>query len=138
MTQPTALTSTLFPDPSFVSLDTGPDPRPNTKPDPNAGDFADGRPRQGPYLGIAHPDATRKLQVPPEDTALENGGLGKLSLPHPVALQGKVVLYSCLLKNFPVCGIRTVKGFSIVIEAKVDVFFWNFLAFSVIQWMLAI
>lgn len=88
MTQPTALTSTLIPDPSFVSLDTGPDPRPNTKPDPNTGDFADGRPRQGPCLGIAHPDATRKLQVPPEETALENGGLGELSLPHPVALPG--------------------------------------------------
>ncbi|XP_045022766.1 phospholipid-transporting ATPase ABCA7 isoform X7 [Bubalus bubalis] len=47
----------------------------------------DGRPRQGPYLGIAHPDATRKLQVPPEDTALENGGLVG-SAPETQALQG--------------------------------------------------
>lgn len=88
MTQPTALTSTLIPDPSFVSLDTGPDPRPNTKPDPNAGDFADGRPRQGRWLGIAHPDVTRQLPVLPEEIALENGGLGELSLPHPVAPPG--------------------------------------------------
>ena len=34
--------------------------------------------------------------------------------------------------------IRTVKGFSIVNEAEVNVFFWNFPAFSIIQWMLAI
>lgn len=82
------MTSTLIPDPFFVSLDTGPDPRPNTKPDPNAGDSADGRPRQGSCLGISHPDTTRQLQVPPEETALENGGLGELSLPHPVAPPG--------------------------------------------------
>ncbi|XP_027402446.1 ATP-binding cassette sub-family A member 7 isoform X5 [Bos indicus x Bos taurus] len=47
----------------------------------------DGRPRQGPCLGIAHPDATRKLQVPPEETALENGGLVG-SAPETQALQG--------------------------------------------------
>ncbi|KAI4541292.1 hypothetical protein MG293_008434 [Ovis ammon polii] len=84
---PEALTSTLIPDPSFVSLDTGPDPRPNTKPDPNAGDFADGRPRQGRWLGIAHPDVTRQLPVPPEEIALENGGLVG-SVPETQALQG--------------------------------------------------
>lgn len=88
MAQPTALTSTLIPDPFFVSLDTGPDPRPNTKPDPNTGDSADGRPRQGSCLGISYPDATRQLQVPPEETALENGGLDELSLSHPVAPHG--------------------------------------------------
>ena len=36
---------------------------------------------------------------------------------------GKVVWYSHLLKNFPQFGvIHTVKGFSIVSEAEVDVF----------------
>ena len=51
---------------------------------------------------------------------------------------GKVVWYSLLL-NFPQFAvIHTVKGFSIVGEAEVDVFFWNALVFSVIQWMLAI
>ena len=34
--------------------------------------------------------------------------------------------------------ICTVKGLSIVSEAEVDVFFWNYLALSMIQWMLAI
>ncbi|XP_042106387.1 phospholipid-transporting ATPase ABCA7 isoform X11 [Ovis aries] len=48
----------------------------------------DGRPRQGRWLGIAHPDVTRQLPVPPEEIALENGGLGELSLPHPVAPPG--------------------------------------------------
>ena len=51
---------------------------------------------------------------------------------------GKVVWYSYLLKNFPqFVVIHTVKGFSIVNEAEVDVF-WNSLAFSMIQQMLAI
>ena len=51
---------------------------------------------------------------------------------------GKVVWYSHLLKNFPqFIVIHTVKGFSIVNEAKVDGF-WNSLVFSMIQWMLAI
>ena len=37
--------------------------------------------------------------------------------------QDKVVWYSHLLKNFPQCAIiHTVKGFSIVNEAEVDVF----------------
>ena len=31
-----------------------------------------------------------------------------------------------------------VKGFGIVNKAEIDVFFWNSLAFSMIQWMLAI
>ena len=35
------------------------------------------------------------------------------------------------------CVIHTVKGFSIVSEAEVDVF-WNSLAFCMIQWMLGI
>ena len=52
--------------------------------------------------------------------------------------KGKVVWYSHLFKNFlRVVVIITVKGFSIVNEAEVD-FFFNSLAFSLIQWMLAI
>ena len=34
---------------------------------------------------------------------------------------GKVVWYSHLLKNFPVCVIHTVKGFGIVNKAEIDV-----------------
>ena len=50
---------------------------------------------------------------------------------------GKVVWYSYLFKSFPqFVVIHTVKGFSIVSE--VNVLFWNFLAFSMIQQMLAI
>ena len=49
-----------------------------------------------------------------------------------------VVYYSHLFENSPVCLIYTVKGFLIVNEVEIDVFFWNSLAFSVIQWMLAI
>ena len=50
----------------------------------------------------------------------------------------KVVWYSQLFKNFPqFVVIHTVKGFNIVNEAEVDVF-WNSLAFSMIQHMLAI
>ena len=46
---------------------------------------------------------------------------------------GKVIWYSHLLKSYPqFVVIHTVKGFSIVNEAKVDVF-WNSLAFSMIQ-----
>ena len=46
-----------------------------------------------------------------------------------------MVWYSCLLKSFPqFVVIHTVKGFSVVSEAEVDVFFWNSLAFSMIQW----
>ena len=42
---------------------------------------------------------------------------------------GKVVWYS-YLKNFPqFVVIHTVKGFSVVNEAEVDFFFWNYLAF---------
>ena len=41
-----------------------------------------------------------------------------------------MVWYSHLFKNFPpVVVIHTVKGFSVVNEAEVDVF-WNSLAFS--------
>ena len=51
---------------------------------------------------------------------------------------GKVVWYSHLFKNFPqFIVIHTVKGVSKVNEAEVDVF-WNSLAFSMIQEMLAI
>ena len=34
--------------------------------------------------------------------------------------------------------IHTVKGFNLVNKTDIDVFFWYSLAFSVIQWMLAI
>ena len=51
---------------------------------------------------------------------------------------GKVVWYSHLLKNFPqFLVIHTVKGFGIVNKAEVG-FFWNSLAFLMIQSMLAI
>ena len=51
---------------------------------------------------------------------------------------GQVVWYSHLLKNFPqFVAIHTVKGFSIVNKAEVE-FFWNSLAFLMIQWILAI
>ena len=50
----------------------------------------------------------------------------------------KVVWYSYLFKNFPqFVVIHTVKGFSVVDEAEVDIF-WKSLAFSMIQQMLAI
>ena len=46
-----------------------------------------------------------------------------------------MVWYSHLLKNFPQFAvIHTVKGFGVVNKAKVD----NSLAFSMVQWMLAI
>ena len=46
-----------------------------------------------------------------------------------------MVWYSHLLKNFPVV-VHNVKGFHVVNEAEVDVFFfWNSLAFSMIQFM---
>ena len=48
------------------------------------------------------------------------------------------VWYSLLFKNFPqFVVIHTVKGFGIVSKAEIDVFFWNSLAFSMIQRMLA-
>ena len=51
---------------------------------------------------------------------------------------GKLVWYSHLFKNFPqFVVIHTVKGFSIVNEAEVDVF-WNYPAFFMIQQMWAI
>ena len=51
---------------------------------------------------------------------------------------GKVIWYSHFLKNFPqFVVVHTVKGFSIVSEADGNVF-WDSLAFSMIQWMLAI
>ena len=52
---------------------------------------------------------------------------------------GQVVWYSHLLKNFlQFVVIHTVKGFGIVNKAEVHFFFWNTLAFSMIQLMLAI
>ena len=52
---------------------------------------------------------------------------------------GQVVWYSHLFQNFPqFVVIHTVKGFGIVNKAEIDVFFWNSLAFSMIQWMLTI
>ena len=48
-----------------------------------------------------------------------------------------MVWYSQLLKNFPhFVLIHTVKGFGII--DKAEMFFWNSLAFSVVQPMLAI
>ena len=52
---------------------------------------------------------------------------------------GQVVWYSHLLKNFPqFVVLHTVKAFGIVNKAEVDVFSGTLLAFSMIQWMLAI
>ena len=52
---------------------------------------------------------------------------------------GKVVWYSHLFKNFlQFVVMHTVTRFSIVNEAEVDFFFWNSLAFSMIQQMSAI
>ena len=52
---------------------------------------------------------------------------------------GKVIWHSHLFKNFPqFVVIHTIKGFSIVNEAKLDFFFFNFLAFSMTQQMLAV
>ena len=49
-----------------------------------------------------------------------------------------VVWYSRLFQNFPQFVVtHTVKGFGVVNKAEVDIFFWNFLAFSMIQWILA-
>ena len=51
----------------------------------------------------------------------------------------KVIWYSHLFKYIPqFVVIYTVKGISIVNEAEVNFFFWNSLAFSMIQLMLAI
>ena len=51
---------------------------------------------------------------------------------------GQVVWYAHLFQNFPqLIVIHTVKGFGIVKKAEIDVF-WNSLAFSMIQQMLAI
>ena len=51
----------------------------------------------------------------------------------------KVVWYCCLFKNFPhFLVMHIVKGFHVVDEAEVDVFFWYSLTSSVIQQMLEI
>ena len=50
-----------------------------------------------------------------------------------------MVWYSHLFQNFPqFIVIHTVRGFGIVNKAEIDLFFWNSLAFLMIQWMLAI
>ena len=53
---------------------------------------------------------------------------------------GQAVWYSHLFQNFPqFIVIHTVKGFGIVDKAEIEfLFFWNSLAFSMIQGMLAI
>jgi len=51
---------------------------------------------------------------------------------------GRMVWYFHLFKNFPVCCDPHSQGFSVVNEVEVDVIFWNFLAFSMIQGMLEI
>ena len=44
-----------------------------------------------------------------------------------------MVWYSHLLKNFPqFVVIHPVKGFSVINEVEVDIFFWNSLAFQMI------
>ena len=50
---------------------------------------------------------------------------------------GQVAWYSYLFQNFQFIVIHTVKRFGVVTKAEVDVF-WNSLAFSMIQWTLAI
>ena len=50
---------------------------------------------------------------------------------------GKVVRYSPLKEFSQFVVIYTVKGFSVVHEAEVDIFL-EFLAFCMIHWMLAI
>ena len=51
---------------------------------------------------------------------------------------GQVVWYSHLFQNIPQFVVfHTIKGFGIVNKAEID-FFWNSLAFSMIQRMLAI
>ena len=62
-------------------------------------------------------------------------GVGLLSLQ-----TAKMVWYSHLFKNFPhFVVIYTVKDFGIVNKAEIDFFFfWNSLAFLMIQWMFAI
>ena len=50
-----------------------------------------------------------------------------------------MVWYSHLFKNFQqFVVIHTIKGFGVINKAEIDVFFWNSLAFSIIQWILAI
>ena len=49
---------------------------------------------------------------------------------------GQVVWYPHLFQNFPqFLVIHTFKDFSVVSEAEVDVYFWNSLAFLMIQQM---
>ena len=51
---------------------------------------------------------------------------------------GLILPTFCLFQKFPqFIVIHTVKGFGIVNKTEIDVFFWNSLAFSMIQQMLA-
>ena len=56
----------------------------------------------------------------------------------PTELSGKPKVIWCSLRIFQFVLFHTVKGCSVVSETEVGVFFWNFLAFSMIQQMLAI
>ena len=50
-----------------------------------------------------------------------------------------MIWYSYFFQDLPqFIEIHTVKGFGTVNKAEIDVFFWNSLAFSMNQWMLAI
>ena len=52
---------------------------------------------------------------------------------------GNVIWYSHLIKNIPQFVVtHTVKGFSVFSESEVDFFFFNSLAFTMIQCMLAV
>ena len=56
-----------------------------------------------------------------------------------VSQAGQMVWYSHLFQNFPqFIVIHTVKDFGIVNKAEINVFFWNSLAFSMSQQMLAV
>ena len=64
--------------------------------------------------------------------------VGFLTCIHVSQETGQVVWYFHVFKNFPeFVVIYTVKDFCVVNKAEVN-FFWNSLAFSMIQWMLAI
>ena len=52
---------------------------------------------------------------------------------------GDAVWYSHLFKNFPqFVVIHTVKGFNVFNEVEVEGFFWNSLAFSMVQQMISL
>ena len=47
-------------------------------------------------------------------------------------------LYKSVEEYMQIAVIYTVKGFGIFNKAEIDVFFWDSVPFSMIQWMLAI